>query len=137
MGYEKGAFAYHLFSIIGRVIFEGSFNHLKRLIDVIGKQAFIDNVFNLDAWNRDAMLYAVYKKNMKIIEYILSMNEIKQKYMSDNNLLFRLVSTLNQFIANKEAVQYVVDLLSLTEAKLSELKAFRNIDVSKIIPFTK
>merc|ERR1712228_234827 len=118
-------------------IFWGSFDHLERLIDVIGKQAFIDNVFNLDGWNDDAMYYAVNKKNMKIIEYILSMNEIKEKYLSDNNLLFRLVGTLNKFIANKEAVQYVVDSLGLTEAKLSELKEFRNIDVEKIIPFTK
>merc|ERR1712228_427872 len=117
--------------------FFGSFNHLQRLIAVIGKQAFIDNVFNLDGWNKDAMYWAVKKKNMKIIEYILSMNEIKAKYMSDNNLLFRLVGTLNKCIANKEAVQYVVASLGLTEAKLSELKAFRNIDVEKIIPFTK
>merc|ERR1712228_645616 len=136
-GYKQGAEAYHLYSIIGRTIFWGSFNHLQRLIDVIGKQAFIDNVFNLDGWNYDAMFLAMYKKNLKIIEYILSMNEIKEKYMSDNNLLYRLVGYLNKFIANKEAVQYVVDLLALTEAKLSELKAFRNIDVSKIIPFTK
>merc|ERR1712228_702837 len=136
-GYKQGADAYHHYSIINRLICVGSFNHLQRLIDVIGKQAFIDNVFNLDAWGDDAMTNAVYIKNIKIIEYILSMNEIKQKYMSDNNLLYRLVGTLNEFIANKEAVQYVVDSLGLTEAKLSELKSFRNIDVEKIIPFTK
>merc|ERR1712228_689498 len=136
-GYKKGGMAYHYFSIIGRVILDGSFDHFQRLIAVIGKQAFIDNVFNLNAWNSDAMYYAVFKKNIKIIECILSMNEIKAKYMSDNNLLFRLVSTLNKCIANKEAVQSVVDSLSLTEAKLSELKAFRNIDIKKIIPFTK
>merc|ERR1712228_455474 len=135
--YKKGAYAFHRFTIIGRVIVIGSFDHLQRLIDVAGKQAFIDNVFNLNGWNRQAMYYAVFNKNLKIIEYILSMNEIKAKYLSDNNLLFRLVGTLNKFIANKEAVQYVVDSLGLTEAKLSELKAFRNIDIKKIIPFTK
>merc|ERR1712228_930099 len=126
-----------MFTIINRVIYDGSFDHLQPLIDVIGKQAFINNVFNLDGYNWDPMEHAVRKKNMKIIEYILSMNEIKANYMSDNNLLYRLVGTLNKFIANKEAVQYVVDSLALTEAKLSELKAFRDIDVEKIIPFTK
>merc|ERR1712228_811306 len=74
-GYKRGAMAYHLFTIIGRLIFWGSFDHLQRLIDIIGKQAFIDNVFNLNGWNYDAMKYAFDKKNMKIIEYILSMNE--------------------------------------------------------------
>merc|ERR1712228_982540 len=64
-GYKKGAMAYHIYTIIGRVIFWGSFNHLQRLIDVIGKQAFIDNVFNLDGWNYDAMFLAMHKKNFK------------------------------------------------------------------------
>merc|ERR1712228_481618 len=137
-GYKQGGAAYHKYSIINRVVIFGSFNHLQRLIAVIGKQAFIDNVFNLDGKYRDdAMYYAVFKKNMKIIEYILSMNEIKAKYMSDNNLLFRLVGDLNDYIANKEAVQYVVDALGLTEAKLTELKAFKNINIKQIIPFTK
>merc|ERR1712228_269009 len=136
-GWQKGAYAYDYFSIIGRIAFWGSFEHLQRLIAVIGKQAFIDNVFNLSGWNNDAMHYAVKKKNMKIIEYILSMDEIKTKYLSDNNLLFRLVTTLNKFIGNKECVKYIVDVLGSTEAKLSELNVFRAIDVSKIIPFTK
>merc|ERR1712228_267264 len=135
--YKRGANTYHFFAIIGRVTFYGSFDHLQRLIAVIGKQAFIDNVFNLNGWNRDAMHYAVKIKNMKIIEYILLMDEIKEKYMSDNNLLFRMVTTLNEYITNKEIVQYVVDALGLTEAKLSELNAFQAIDIEKIIPFTK
>merc|ERR1712228_378623 len=58
-GYKQGANAYHKFTIINRVIYDGSFDHLQRLIDVIGKQAFIDNVFNLDGWNGDAMINAV------------------------------------------------------------------------------
>merc|ERR1712228_288410 len=136
-GFKQGYKTYHYFSIMGRVILWGSFGHLQRLFSFIGKQAFIDNFFNLDAWNVDAMYYAVIKKNMKIIEYILSMDEIKKKFMSDDNALFRLVSALNENISDKDVVQYIVDALSLTEAKLSELNAFRNIDISQIIPFTK
>merc|ERR1712228_286007 len=136
-GYRRGAEEYHKYDIIGRTIFWGSFNHLQRLIAVIGKQAFIENALNVDGWNNDALNRAVLKKNMKIVEYILSMNEIKEKYMSNNNFLFRLVGDLNKYIANKEAVQFVVDSLGLTEAKLSELKSFRNIDIEKIIPLIK
>merc|ERR1712228_199994 len=88
-GYNRDATAYHLYTIIGRVIMWGSFCHLQRLIAVIGKRAFIDNMFNLDGWNDDAMYQAIAKKNMKIIQYILSIDEIKKKYLSDNDLLFR------------------------------------------------
>merc|ERR1711971_994422 len=59
--YKQGALQYHYYTLIGRVIFDASFDHLQRLIDVIGKQAFIDNAFNLDAWHYDAMKYAVCK----------------------------------------------------------------------------
>merc|ERR1712228_430507 len=90
-GYKSGAQVYHYFSIIGRVIFWGSFGHLQRLIAFIGKQAFIDNVFYLNGWGSDAMKMALWKKNMKIIEYILSIDEIKAKYLSDNDALVRLV----------------------------------------------
>merc|ERR1712228_1147348 len=107
-GYKKGGRPYDYFSIMGRVIFWGSFNHLQRLVAVIGKQAFI--------------------------EYILSMDEIKAKYMSDNNLLFRLVTQLNENIQNKQCIQYIVDALGLTEAKLEEVKAFRYINISQILP---
>merc|ERR1712228_1107224 len=135
--YKKGAHTYHLFTIIGRVIMWGSFCHLQRLIAVIGKRAFIDNMFNLDGWNDDAMYQAIAKKNMKIIQYILSIDEIKKKYLSDNDLLFRLVSNINQVIESRDIVQHIVDSLGLTEAKLSELTSFQQIDVKKIIPFTK
>merc|ERR1712228_317607 len=87
-GYKQGSHTYHRFTIIGRVIMWGSFGHLQRLIAVIGKRAFIDNMFNLNGWDEDAMHQAIAKKNIKIIEYILSIDEIKKKYLSDNNLLF-------------------------------------------------
>merc|ERR1712228_476332 len=135
--YQRGATAYHVFTIIGRVVRWGSFGHLQRLIAVIGKQAFIDNMFNLNGYDEDAMYQAIDKKNMKIIEYILSIDEIKKKYLSDNDLLFRLVSNINQVIESRDIVQHIVDSLGLTEAKLSELTSFQQIDVKKIIPFTK
>merc|ERR1712228_1169835 len=118
-------------TIIDRSMFWGSLAHLQRLI------AFVDNVFNLDGWNQDAIYYAVLKKSKEIVEYVLSMDEIKKKYDSDNDALFRLVSVVNTRINEKEIVKCVVDTLGLTEAKLEELNEYRAIDISKIIPFTK
>merc|ERR1712228_490360 len=133
-GYKKGGIKYHQFTIIGRIISWGSFEHLQHLIEVIGEEAFADNAFHLNA---DAMSFAVSIRSTKTIECILSIDQIKEKYLSDNDVLFRLISTLNSHIKRKEIVQYIVDALGLTEAKLSELNEFRNIDVSKIIPFIK
>merc|ERR1712228_673869 len=104
-----------------------------------GNQAFIDNVFNLDKHRYDAMSWAISNNRTTVIEYILSMSEIKQKYLSSNDLLYHLVGRLNSNIKHKKgvAVKYVVDKLGLTEAKLTELRAFRQIDIEKIIPYTK
>merc|ERR1712228_70270 len=129
--------SYHKVKIITSVLWIGTFDNLKRLIDFVGEQAFIGNVFNVDKYNQDAMRWAVDKKKMNVIKYILSINQIKKKYLSDNNSLHYLCQTLNKFIANKEAVKYVVDTLDLREAKLSELNTFRQIDIDKILPFTK
>merc|ERR1712228_881732 len=128
---------YQKMKLLTGVAWMGTLDHLKRLVALIGEQAFIDNVFKKDKYNCDIMNWAVDKKKMKIIQYILSIEQIKEKYMSNNSLLYVLCETLNEFIVNKEAVKYVVDTLGLTEAKLTELKAFRNIDIEKILPFTK
>merc|ERR1712228_183942 len=116
---------------------DGIFDHFQRFIDFIGKKAFIDNVFNVDKHGHDVMRCAFFKKKMNVIEYILSFRQIRKKYMSDNDVLHKLCRTLNEFITNKEAVQYVVDTLGLTEEQLLELRASCATDIEKIVPFTK
>merc|ERR1712228_91774 len=127
----------HNFRIMTSIVWGGTFEHLQRLVAFIGEQAFIDNVFLIDKYGDDVMSWAFHKNRMNVIKYTLSFEQIKQKYLSDNNLLHFLCSTLNQFIAKKECVKYVIDTLGLTEAKLEELKEFRAIDITQIIPFTK
>merc|ERR1712228_541508 len=128
---------YHLMNVLTSVFGFGTFDRLQRFINFIGEQVFIDHMFNVDKLNRDAMVWAVRRNRVNFIEYMLSINGIKEKYASDNNLLHFLCNGLNDWIANKEAVKYVVDTLGLTEAKLNELNEFRAIDIEKIIPFTK
>merc|ERR1712228_53875 len=128
---------YHKNNILTAIGWTGTCEHLRRLVDFIGEQAFIDNILNQDKYECDLMNWAVDRKKMKIIEYILSFDAIKAKYLSDNNELHVLCKTFNEFIANKECVKYIVDTLGVTEAKLSELNAFRAINIEQIIPFTK
>merc|ERR1712228_1143829 len=128
---------YHRKNILTAFLWMGTFEDLKRFIDFIGEQAFIDNMFNVDKVGRDVMRWSVRRNNLKVIEYILSIDKIKKKYLSDNIALHFLCGSLNEWIANKESVKYVVDTLELTEAKLNELNEFRAIDIEKILPFTK
>merc|ERR1712228_846155 len=128
---------YHLMNVLTSVFGFGTFDRLQRFINFIGEQVFIDHMFNVDKLNRDAMVWAVRKNRVNFIEYMLSIDGIKEKYASDNNLLHFLCNGLNDWIVNKESVKCVVNTLELTEAKLNELNEFRAIDIEKIIPFTK
>merc|ERR1712228_242925 len=128
---------YHQKYILTAFLWTGTFDHLQRFIDFIGEQAFIDHMFNVDKLGRDVMRWSVQRNNVKVIEYILSIDQIQKKYLSDNNSLHYLCGSLNEWIANKQAVKYVVDTLGITEAKLSELNEFRAINIKKILPFTK
>merc|ERR1712228_989124 len=78
---------YHEFNILTAIIWAGTFEHLQRFIDFIGEQAFIDNVFNRDKYDADVMRWSVQRNNVKVIEYILSIDQIKKKYASDNSAL--------------------------------------------------
>merc|ERR1712228_942864 len=129
--------SFHQNNILTAIIWSGTFEHLQRFINLIGEQAFIDNVFNQDKYRYDVMKWAFFENNLNVIEYLLSIDQIRKKYLSDNDQLHYLCETLNDFVAKKEAVKYVVDTLGLTEAKLSELNEFRAINVEKILPFTK
>merc|ERR1712228_577832 len=129
--------SYYKKTLLTAMIWDGSFENIRRFIDFIGEQAFIDNVFNQDKFGYDVMKWAFFKNKLNVIEYALSIDQIREKYLSDNDLLHYLCSSMNMYIKYKECVKYVVDTLGLTEAKLSELNAFRSIDVKKIIPFTK
>ena len=133
--FEDSGRRYHC-NILTVTLCRGTFANLKNLIDFVGEQAFIDSVFSVDNSGVDLMGEAVQNKAMKYVKYILSFEEIQSKYMSDNELLFRLCSSLNAQIGNKEIVKYVCDSLGLTAEKIEKLKAFRDINIEKILSFT-
>ena len=136
-GTQESHHEYHKWTIFTCCIWWGSYDDFKRLVDFVGKQAFIDNAFNVDGWDKDVLRYCMEKKNMKILEYVLSFEEVRERYMSDDDVLCLLVETLNDFIDQREFVKFIVDTLGLTEAKLNDLSSFRSIDVDDILPFTQ
>merc|ERR1712228_202801 len=134
---HDGAIKYHMYALITQVVWQGTFENLKRLIHFIGNQALVDNMLNVDGLGWDAMGYALMSTDKNVIEYILRIGGVKEKYLADNNLLFHLVHRINQFIESKETIKCIVDALGLTEAKLNELKAYRQINIDKFLPFIK
>jgi len=134
---QKGDRSWYKKNILTAIIWTGTFDHLMIFIDFIGKQVFIDNLFNIDQSNRDVMRWAICTKKVNVIEYILAIDEIKEKYMSDMDSLHYLCASMNEFNRNKECVKYVVDTLGITKEKLTELNKVRKIKIKKILPFTK
>merc|ERR1712151_1145630 len=135
-GYKQGATRFHCLNLITRLVWHGAFDHLMNLVAVVGEKAFAANVFNTNVWGENPMMNAIELKKMKMIEYILSIDEIKAKYMSDVPELHKLCVALNQFIANQQAVNYVVETLGLTEAKLQEVQNWQYFDISRLLPLT-
>merc|ERR1712228_960609 len=129
---------YHKRKLITAVIEWGTLKHLQQLIDFIGNKAFVDTMLNIDTlqgW--DVMSFALKKKNKNVIEYILKIDGVKEKYMSDNNLLYTLVHFTDQFIESREVLKCIVNSLGLTKTNLNELRAFRAISIDKFLPFIK
>ena len=138
-GYREEAqgVPYHQFAIVYQTVALGHCDDVKRLAAVAGEQAFAEGFFKLTRNGYDAMRIALKKEKIATMEYMLSLKAIKNGYMSDNALLYRLVASMNKYIESASIIQCIVDKLVLTEAKLKEVKSFREIDIDKIIPFTK
>ena len=134
---NKGAFGYHKMNIICRMVWTSTFNHLKRFISIVGIDVFVQNMFEKDSLGWTPMGYALMGKKIKVIEYLLSFELIRQKYLSDNLNLYCIVEDMNQFIAYKDTIQCAVKSLGLTEARLEELQSVYNIDISNVAKFTK
>ena len=134
---EVGDKRYYKMNILTAIAWVGTIDHLRRFIDFIGQQVFIDNMFKVDQYNRDVMRWAIFTKKLNVIEYILSIKVVAQKYLTDDDALHYLCASFNESVGNKEAVQCVVDKLGLTTAKLEELNKVRKTEIEKILPFTK
>merc|ERR1712228_630884 len=56
--------------IIGQVIFYRTLNRLKKLFELIGQKAFIQNVLVSDGYNKNGLEYAIQRKKVDIIQYL-------------------------------------------------------------------
>jgi len=132
------AYKFHKYNILCELVWDSTFNHLKRFVSVVGIELIANNIFAKDGLNWDAMGYALMYKKIKVIEYLLSFEVVRQKYLSNNERLRGLIRDMNRFIDHKDTIQCAVTSLGLTEARLEELKSFYSyLDISKVAKFTK
>ena len=141
MRYQHPNDYFHEDRLLHCVVFYGTFEHFERFINLIGEQVFVEHFFDTDGRGWDVMKFAVMSKKTQAIEYILSIEALKERYLSDNAVLHKLCRALNRNrfkdSTYTEALQCVVDNLGLTREKLYEVQEYKWVDMSRLLPLTK
>ena len=127
-------------NILNEIVCYSSLDNMRKLVAFIGEEAFVKNVFNLDRHSHDSVGCALYVDRPKFVKYLLEHDDIKKNYLSDEELLIRIVKDLRRVIKNRgkkanKIVEYVIDTLGLTQATLKALQHV--IDISLVLPFMK
>ena len=66
------------------------------------------------------------------MKYMMNIKSIKNKCVDDYDELHSIISHLNAHF-DESMASYIVYALDLTQAKLNDLKVYRNIDITKIL----
>ena len=76
-------------TIASRIGWAGNHKTLEKFVTIVGKKAFISNIFKCDYINNTIIEYAIRRKNVEMIKKILSYNEIRQKIATNKYWLYR------------------------------------------------
>merc|ERR1712223_897146 len=88
---------YSSYKIVSQVIHRQSLERLKKLEAMIDREAFVKSIFCIDGQYRNAIEWAIAgaEETCEILKYLLSFDEIRQKYMANENLLWRFVYSIS------------------------------------------
>merc|ERR1712232_363600 len=98
---NQSASQYHRMNILCEVVWRSTFNHLKRMVSVVGIELIADNIFAKDGDGWNAMGLALHFKKIKAIAYLFSFEAVRHKYLSNDQELRRLVKGMNRLIEQK------------------------------------
>eukprot|EP01083_Nonionella_stella_P002407 6953_1 len=114
------------YAIATRIISRKStFQAFERCISVIGEAAFINKiVFHTDGWNVNVLECAIKYHKPKVIEYVLSLKEVRERYMNDEQLLFRLLYCLFGY-AEPKTIECVLSELEVSLDKFKKLIKYK------------
>merc|ERR1712228_52335 len=73
-------------------ILTDSVKNLKRFVDFVGKDAFVDHLL------KKSTMDLLFANNRLKTEYLLSFKEIRDKYMSNDVLLFELIKWMDEVL---------------------------------------
>merc|ERR1712154_213907 len=79
--------------------------------------------------NINAIEIVLWKNNEEIMKYLMSIEGVKERYLNDMEIRWRLVFRLNQKY-NKQMARYLMNTLELNEEKLKTLQQYQCRDES-------
>merc|ERR1712228_683064 len=111
----------------GKVIKCNTLRRVKKLFGLIGQKVFIQNVLVSDGdRNMNGLEYAIWEKNIDIIQYLFSFDDIQKEYASNKELIWRCVWYMSGKYDYDESVSsYLMKALDLNEEKLRDLQKFK------------
>eukprot|EP01083_Nonionella_stella_P100851 284993_1 len=122
-------------NVVGRIIslYNQSFPNLKRLkllVSYFGKNALIESVFIPDVNNVTPLEYAMcairgnYNFDIKVLEYLLSFEEIKNGLLENTEVLWRIVYLISRKSRATLSGNKILNELDLKQEQLAPLIAF-------------
>eukprot|EP01083_Nonionella_stella_P039281 106840_1 len=131
--FAKNDYKYHKYTIIARTVERNkTLNGLKKVVSIIGTKALIEAIFISDGWNMNGVEYAIKLNKMKTMQYLLSFAEIRNRYLSDKNQLFRLLYWLFARSSNEDMIDYVLSELKVSNQMIRKLLCHKYIDVNSM-----
>eukprot|EP01083_Nonionella_stella_P094043 263768_1 len=110
-------------SIIGCAA-RSSVGVIKYLVSKIGETMFVDHVLVSDYRNINGIEYCIKKKQIEILKYILSLEHVVDKCLSEKETLWRIVWWMANYY-DADIARCLMTQLKLNEKILRELQAFK------------
>eukprot|EP00484_Ammonia_sp_Unknown_P023840 CAMPEP_0197035692 /NCGR_PEP_ID=MMETSP1384-20130603/13408_1 /TAXON_ID=29189 /ORGANISM="Ammonia sp." /LENGTH=1045 /DNA_ID=CAMNT_0042465783 /DNA_START=126 /DNA_END=3263 /DNA_ORIENTATION=- len=132
---REDAHPYHKVALVARMVNNkmlDSLQYLRELLD--DDEAFGKGALHKDAWNHDALCKAISLKLPEYVAFVLSVPSVRSKYTGEKEkeLLHAALTLLNQNW-NDKVCQVMIKELQLTEKAMIELKAYKELDLKKIV----
>jgi len=81
---------------------------------------FVEYVFYSDREATKPIEYAIRFAHLPVVQHLFAMDEIRQKYQTDDNMLFRLLFWLLAKCRPQEVVNYVLDVLQISVERIEK-----------------
>ena len=138
-GYSKYQYEYGSETIMNHSIDVNRVKRLEKWISIIGEKEFSDIIFIRNAGNVNGIEKTIIKKDLKMMEFILSLPNIKQRLCGSEGKeelnkeeITHILRKLDQHYVG-EMAKIILTKLNLDENKLKELKNYKDFDITRLL----